>query len=731
MPDLTPQRRRERLLQALLRRVRALAARRPVLAVVEDAHWVDPTTRELLDLLVAAVPEMALLMVVTCRPEFDAGAWLGQAQVTLLQLNRLGQAEHMELLRRVARGKALPADVEAKILAHTDGVPLFVEEVTRAVLEGGLLREEADRWTMDGPLPPLAIPATLQASLAARLDRLSSVREVAQVGAAVGREFAYDLAVAVSGLPEAAVGQALAVLEGAGLLQRRGTPPEAVYAFKHALLQDAAHGALLRERRRELHARIAEAIKQLRPEVAEREPHLLAQHYTEAGLTSEAVSCWEAAARRAMARSAQREGSAHLRNALELLRQEPEDTARRARELRLLLALGGSLFGANQLGAEVQEVFARAKDLALRLHDHDALCRAYYGVLVTLIIAGEIDRAAVLGRELEGLSELKSSEAAVIVVGRTLGTALYLMGDLAGAERRLSRALDLFRRGGAIAQNSLAYTHHPGLTLPATLSHVTWALGFPDQALALSDEALEWTRALNEPNSLGYALHWATHLHILRREPLRALALTEQMIRFGEERGSGFWQLGAEWRRGAALIQADRVEEGLGLLTSATRQYLAGGGRQNMPFALCCEAGGYLKLGRFDECFERLDDALRMAREGPQKFYEPEIHRTAAAALRVQGRTVAAEASYREALGSARQQGARSWELRAAGDLARLWRDQGRIAEAREVLAPVYASFTEGFARPDLVEAKTLLDELEAGGHQLVPRQPAAAADPR
>ncbi len=406
--------------------------------------------------------------------------------MTPLQLNRLGRAEHTALLRHVARSKTLPAEVEAKILARTEGVPLFVEEVTTAVLESGLLREEADHWALDGPLPPFAVPLTLQASLEARLDRLSSVREVAQVGAAIGREFAYDLVVATSRLPEAAVGQALALLEGAGLLQRRGAPPEAVYAFKHALLQDAAHGALLRERRRELHARIAEAIKQLRPEVAEREPQLLAQHYTEAGLTSEAVSCWEAAARRAMARSAQREGSAHLRNALELLRQEPEDTARHARELRLLLALGGSLFGTNQLGAEVHEVFARAKEMALLLGDHDALCRAYYGVLTTLLVAGDIDRAAVLGRELEGLAELKSSDVAVIVVGRMLGTALYLAGDLAGAERKLSRGLDLFQRGGAIAQDSLAYTHHPGLTLPATLSHVTWALGLPDRALALT-----------------------------------------------------------------------------------------------------------------------------------------------------------------------------------------------------------------------------------------------------
>jgi hypothetical protein len=247
--DLVPQRRRERLLQALLRRMRGLAARRPVLAVVEDAHWVDPTTRELLDLLVAEAPSMALLLVVTHRPEFDAAAWLGQPHVTPVQLNRLARAEHLDLLRRVAGGKALPPEVEAEVLAHTDGVPLFVEEVGRAVLEGGLLREEADRWVLEGAMPSFAVPASLQSSLVARLDRLSSVREVAQAAAVIGREFAHDLLAAVSGQPETALREAIDTLAGADLVQRRGTPPHAVYAFRHALIQDATHATLLRERR--------------------------------------------------------------------------------------------------------------------------------------------------------------------------------------------------------------------------------------------------------------------------------------------------------------------------------------------------------------------------------------------------------------------------------------------------------------------------------------------------
>ncbi len=310
--DLSPQARRARLLEALARRIRSLAGRRPVLAVVEDAHWLDPTTRELLDLLVAEPANLALLMVVTYRPEFDPGGWLGLPHVTLLHLNRLNRAEHAALLIRVAGGKPLPAEVETEVLARTDGVPLFVEEVGRAVLELGLLREEVDRWVVNGAIQRLAVPASLQASLVARLDRLSSAREVAQIGAVVGREFGYDLLAAVAGVPASALRSALYALAAADLVQCRGEPPDAVYAFRHALIRDAAYGTMLRERRRELHRRTADAIERLRPETLEREPEVLAQHRAEAGETEAAVALYQRAGERSAARAAFREARAHL-----------------------------------------------------------------------------------------------------------------------------------------------------------------------------------------------------------------------------------------------------------------------------------------------------------------------------------------------------------------------------------------------------------------------------------
>ena len=305
--DLAPQARRVRLLAALLRRVKGLATRQPVVAVVEDAHWIDPTTRELLDALVADAPTMALLLVVTHRPEFDAAGWIGLPHVTPMQLNRLGPAEHSALLRRVAGGKALPAAVEAEILARTDGVPLFVEEVGRAVLEGGALREEAGQWALDGPLPDVAVPATLQASLVARLDRLSSVREVAQAGAVLGREFAHDLLAEVADVPELSLRAAIDALVAADLVQRRGAPPDASYIFKHALIQDAAYGTMLRGRRRGLHRRAAQAIKRLRPDTAEREPEVLAHHHAEAGESAAAAALYRRAGEQAAKRAAFRE----------------------------------------------------------------------------------------------------------------------------------------------------------------------------------------------------------------------------------------------------------------------------------------------------------------------------------------------------------------------------------------------------------------------------------------
>ena len=405
-PDPLPKRRRERLLHALVRRVSALAARRPVLAVVEDVHWVDPSTREFIDLLVAQAADLAFLLVATHRPEFDASAWLGLHYVTPVQLNRLAPAEHRELLRRLAGGKALPPEVEAEVLAHTDGVPLFVEEVCRAVLEFGLLREEAGRWALEEPLPRMAVPATLQASLAARLDRLSSVREVAQAGAVLGREFACDLLTAVADLEEPVLYAALLRLEAAGLLQRRGEPPDATYVFKHALIRDAAHAMLLREPRRALHARAAAALEELRPELVAAAPQLLAHHLSEAGEAGRAAALYLRASEVAASRSALAEAVSHATKGLAQAATLPAGGERRSAELGLQLALGKALAAARGYSApETGAAYARALELCRVGGDRSCLASALYGNWIHLLMRAEHREAAALADEMFSLGE--------------------------------------------------------------------------------------------------------------------------------------------------------------------------------------------------------------------------------------------------------------------------------------------------------------------------------------
>jgi predicted ATPase len=342
VPNLSPQRKKERTLEALIRQLEGLSRRQPVTMAFEDAHWIDPTSRELLDLIVERVRSLPVLLIVTFRPEFQP-PWSGQPQVTVLALNRLDRHDRTALVEQIAGSKALPHEIVDQIADHTDGVPLFVEELTKSVLESGLLREEADRYVLDRALPPFAIPTSLHDSLIARFDRLASVRRVAQIGAAIGREFPYPLLHAVSRLPEDELQGALGRLVASELVFQRGTPPDAVYSFKHALVQDAAHGSLLRGARQQLHAQITEALEAHSPEMMDSQPELFAQHYAEAGLVQKSVACWGKAGRRSVARSAMAEAAAQFQKGLDQLALLPVDLERQRRELEFWGDLGAVL----------------------------------------------------------------------------------------------------------------------------------------------------------------------------------------------------------------------------------------------------------------------------------------------------------------------------------------------------------------------------------------------------
>jgi predicted ATPase len=505
LPELSPQRKKERILEALIRRLEGLTRRQPVVMVFEDAHWIDPTSRELLDLTVDRVRSLPVLLIVTFRPEFQP-AWTGQPQVSMLALNRLDRRDRTVLVAQVAGGKTLPDDVIDQIIERTDGVPLFVEELTKSVLESGLLREEADRYVLDRALPPFAIPTTLQDSLLARLDRLASVRLVAQIGAAIGREFSYALVHAVSRIPEDELQAALVRLVASELMFQRGTPPDSVYMFKHALVQDAAHGSLLRSARQQLHARIAEALETELSEVIDSQAELLAQHYAEAGLVEKSVACWGRAGHSSAARSAIAEAAAQFQKGLGQLAQLSDTPERQRQELEFCSSLGAALrFVKGQAAPETGQAYARARELWEELGYPAEYFHIPYGQSRYHGYRGEMDLALRLDEDLLRVSRLRNDSRGLVLSHQSCGTGHLLRGRFALARSHLEAALSLYDPN---SHHSLGPQtgSHPQVVAQGYLGVVLFCLGFPDQGLMRSNAAITEARRLAHSPTLASAL---------------------------------------------------------------------------------------------------------------------------------------------------------------------------------------------------------------------------------
>jgi predicted ATPase len=444
LPNLSPQRKKERTLEALIRQLEGLTRRHPVVMVFEDAHWIDPTSRELLDLTVERVRSLPMLLIVTFRAEFQP-PWTGQPQVTMLALNRLNRRDRTALVAEIAGSKLLPSDVIDQIVDRTDGVPLFVEELTKSILESGLLREAGDRYVLDRTLPPFAIPASLHDSLMARLDRLASVRLVAQIGAAIGREFSYPLLRAISRLPEDELQAGLARLVASELVFQRGMPPDAVYAFKHALVQDAAYGSLLRSSRQQLHALIAEALETQAPEIMENQPELFAHHYTEGGLVEKSVACWVEAARRSAARSAMAEAAAQFHKGLDQLILLPATPERRRQELELRSGLGAALMAAKGFAApETGQAHARARELWEQLGSPSEFLQIPYGQSRYHMFRGELDLSQRLNEDLLRLSGQRNDSAGLVLGHYSSGCNLMFAGRFASSRLHLEEAIAIY-----------------------------------------------------------------------------------------------------------------------------------------------------------------------------------------------------------------------------------------------------------------------------------------------
>jgi class 3 adenylate cyclase/predicted ATPase len=713
LPNLSPQRKKERTLEALIRQLEGLARQQPVMMVFEDAHWIDPTSRELLDLAVERVRSLPVLLIVTFRPEFQP-PWTGQPQVTMLALNRLDRRDRTALATQIAGGKALPDEIVAQIVERTDGVPLFVEELTKSVLESGLLREEGDRYVLDRVLPPLAIPTSLHDSLMARLDRLASVRRVAQIGAAIGREFSYSLLRAVSRLPEDELQASLARLVASGLVLQRGTPPDAGYAFKHALVQDAAHDSLLRSSRQQLHAQIAEALEAHSPEIMDSQPELFAQHYAEAGLVEKSVAYWSKAGHSSAARSAMAEAAAQLQKGLDQLALLPDNRERKLQELKFRSALGAVLVSVKGEGAaETGHAYARARELWEQLGSPSEFLQVPYGQSFYHSVRGELDLALRLEENLLRLSLEHNDPGGLILGHLSSGWNLLLAGRFARSRSHLEEVLTLY---DPISQRSLAHQagEYPHVDSQAFLGIVLLCLGFPDQALARSNAAIAEARSLAHPPTLAVSLTMGARLLSLVGDNVALDERADQIVAVATEQGFSHRRAAGTIYCGWVKVKNGDVAEGISLLRSGSAAYRAAGAEAGMPFHIALLARACEIAGQIDEGVILLDDALQIVERTGARWFAAELNRHKGQLLLRQGDTQAAEELYHNALTIAEEQGAKLWELRAAASLARLRRDQNSHAEARDLLAPVYGWFTEGFDTPDLKEAKELLEALNA-----------------
>jgi TOMM system kinase/cyclase fusion protein len=710
---MSPEQQKQKTMQALLTTLLRIAAQQPVLFIMEDLHWVDPSTLAFLSLLVDQGPTARILTLLTYRPDFSP-PWMGRSHLTQVMVNRLPQRQAMEVIRQVAHGKALPSEVVEQIVAKTDGVPLFVEELTKMVLESSLLRECEASYELTGPLPPLAIPATLHDSLMARLDRLAMVKRLAQLGATLGREFSYELLQAISSLEEETLQQGLHQLVEAELLYQRGLPPQATYLFKHALIQDTAYQSLLRSTRQQYHQRIAQVLEAQFPKTVATQPELVAHHYTAAGLPAQALPYWQRAGEHAIQCSAYVEAISHLTTALALLQTLPETPARDQQELTLQHTLGVPLLATKGFAApEVEQAYARAYALCQQMGDTRQIFPVLFGLWGFYQVRGLLRTGHELAEQLLTLAQRLDDPALRLQGHQALGEALYRLGELVAARAQLEQGIALYDPQQHRA-HAFLYGRDPGMGCRVFASSVLWLLGYPEQALQRIHEALTLAHELSHPFSLAFALSCANTIYLLRQEWAAVQAHAEAQLALATEQGFAFWVASGTFYWGVALAAQGQGEAGIAAIRQGLTAWRATGAELNRPGWSAMLAKAYGDVGQPEVGLPLLDEAVAVGDKNDERYFEAELYRLKGDLLLAQSADHQAEAAayYSQALAVARRQQAKSWELRTAVSLSRLWQQQGKHTEARELLAPIYGWFTEGFDTADLQEAKALLEEL-------------------
>jgi tetratricopeptide (TPR) repeat protein len=615
--ELAPEQRRQRTLEALTSQLAKLARQQPVLMIFEDAHWVDPTSLEVFGRVVDRIKTLPVLLIATFRPEFDA-PWVGQSHVTSLTLNRLGEREAAAIIARLVGNKELPADVMVEIVERTDGIPLFVEEMTKAVLEAES-EGEARRTVAAVPSSALAVPASLHASLMARLDRLGPAKEVAQIGSAMGREFSHALLALVVRKSEAELGSALGRLIQAGLLFRQGVPPQASYLFKHALVQDAAYGTLLREPRRALHARIAEAIEGHFAETAESRPEILAHHCTEAGLIEKAAGLWGKAGQRSLDRSALVEAAAHLTRALEQIATLPGTPARRREQIKLQVALITPLYHVK--GYAAAETKAAAKQARLLIEQAEALGEpsedplllfsVLYAFWAANFVAFNGDVCRDLAAQFLVLAEKQRATVPTMIGHRIMGISSLFTGGIAAGRTHLDQAITLY---DPAEHRPLAtrFGVDSRVSILSYRSFALWLLGYPEAALTDADDALRKAREMGQAATLMYALFHVAIAYTLCGNRAAAAAQAQEVVALAEEKGSPLWKGAGMMNQGGVLALAGRASDAIEVLISGITAWRTTGGTNFVLLHLLQLARAHAELGQFEEAWRCIGEAMNL-----------------------------------------------------------------------------------------------------------------------
>jgi predicted ATPase/class 3 adenylate cyclase len=709
--------RRQRTLDALAWVLVRESQVQPVLLVFEDLHWIDTETQAFLDTLVESLPTAQLLLLVNYRPEYRH-SWGHKTYYRQLRLDPLPPASADELLQPLLGDDPSLAPAKTLLIARTEGNPFFLEESVHSLVETGVMVGEPGHYRLAQVLPTIEVPATVQAVLAARIDRLPlTEKRLLQTAAVIGHEIPLSLLHTIAELSEDALHRGLTHLQVAEFLYETRLFPDRVYTFKHALTRQVAYQSLLRSTRQRHHQRIAQVVEARFPEVCETQPELLAHHYTEAGLGEQAVVYWQRAGRRASQRSAYIEAISHLAKGLEVLETLPDSPERTRHELVLQTILGPALMATKGYGApEVEHVYARARVLCQQGGDTAQLFPVLWGLWYFYTLRAELQTAREMGEQLLALVQGLQDSGLLLLAHRALGQTLLWLGELVPAHAHLARGIALH---DPQLHHALAflYGRDPGVDCLGYAAWTLWCLGYPDQALTMSHQALTLVQELPHPHSLAFAVNTAALLHVFRREGPPAHMRAQAAMTLSTEQGFPQWLAVGTIFRGWALTERGALVEGLAQIASGLAAWQATGAEILRPCFLGLLAEAHGKVGRGEEGLRVLAEALTVVLKTGERWYEAELHRLKGElllqqTLRATDRSLLlseAEACFRQALNVSGHQQAKALELRAAMSLARLWRQQGKQAEARELLAPIYGWFTEGFDTADLREAKALL----------------------